>query len=271
MPSPALRSSRAARVRRRAEFEHSVNETLRAEGLTKVFRAQRSFLHRRDSPRTALRDIHLTLAPGTITALVGRNGAGKTTLMRCLAGMLLPDAGHVFVHRERLDPERADLRARVGVVVADDRSFHQRLTCAQNLRFFARLHRLSPQTREHRVERSLALAQLSDRATTPYRELSTGMKRRLGFARALLGDPDALLMDEASSGLDPDAREHFHRALLSWVDERGCAVLLATHDLDEAQRLCSQVAVLEAGALRIVAPYDEALDDVRAVFPDANV
>lgn len=226
---------------------------------------------RAEPPRTAIRDLSIALAPGTVTALVGRNGAGKTTLMRCLAGMLLPDAGTVYVGDQRLDPERADLRARVGVVVADDRSFHQRLTCAQNLGFFARLHRLSPDDRNERVATALELAQLSDRTNTPYRELSTGMKRRLGFARALLGDPDALLMDEASSGLDPDAREHFHRALMQWVERRGCAVMLATHDLDEAERLSSAVAVLDNGTLRAIAPYAQALDAVRAVFPDAVV
>lgn len=248
---------------------------LRAVGLTKAFRAQPSFWpsKRAESAesRLALDDVHLALRRGQITALVGPNGAGKTTLMRCLAGILIPDAGTVLVDDQPLLPNRADLRARIGFVVADDRSFHQRLSASQNLQFFARLHRLPPDVRNERVARALELAQLADRASSPYRALSTGMKRRLGFARALLGDPDVLLMDEASSGLDPEARTHFHDALQAWTQNRRCAVLLATHDLAEVDRLASQVVVLSGGVVQAVGAWAEVQDATQRVFPAANI
>ena len=247
---------------------------MRAVGLTKAFRAHRSFWPtrpRQDAPQPALQNVDLVLPQGHITALVGPNGAGKTTLMRCLAGILIPDAGHVELDGAPLQPHRADLRARIGFVVADDRSFHQRLSAAQNLQFFARLHRLDPKLRASRVERALTLAQLADRADSPYRTLSTGMNRRLGFARALLGDPDVLLMDEASSGLDPEAREHFHEALQAWIRERRCAVLLATHDLAEVERLATDVIVLERGVVQAVGRWDAVQHAAQRVFPNAKI
>jgi ABC-type multidrug transport system ATPase subunit len=220
-------------------------------------------------PVQALREVSIELPAASITALAGPNGAGKTTLMRCLAGILVSDAGTVTLNGQLLEPHRADLRAQIGVVLADERSFHLRLTAKQNLLFFARLFQCAANEREQRVRDALELAHLADRAHTPYRELSTGMKRRLSFARSTLGKPRVLLLDEASSGLDPDARVLFLRALTEWVARESVAVLYAGHDLTELEQIADRVAVLRDGRLLTVSRWDEASEALQTAFPAA--
>jgi len=213
---------------------------------------------KRFGPVGALLQVDLAVAPGTITALMGRNGAGKSTLLRVLATSVLPDAGRAFVGGCDVarDPLRA--RRRLGLVLGDDRSYFWRLSGRQNLEFFARLHGVRRRSLADRVAEALDAVELSDVAARRVDRYSTGMRARLGLARALLGEPSVLLLDEPTRSLDPVSAESVRVLLLRLARERGAAVLLVTHDLQEAATVADEVAVLCRGrvSLRGRHPFD---------------
>lgn len=214
---------------------------------------------------TALHDVSLRVADGEIVGLLGPNGSGKTTLLRILAGLLAPDQGQVRVLG--LDPcdERSDVRGRIGLVMRDDRAFHHRLTGRENLRLFARLQRIPRREREQTIERALVEAEIADRADRPYRTYSAGMRQRLGFARALVGDPAVLLLDEATSGLDPGLRASFAENLARRA-AAGIATVYATHDMAEARELCHRLVLLDQGRTVAAGSWDQVRAAAERVF-----
>jgi ABC-type multidrug transport system ATPase subunit len=198
-------------------------------------------------PNLALGSVDLDVCEASVTALLGRNGAGKTTLIRILATSILPDAGDVFVdgHDVVADPRAA--RRRIGLVLGEDRSYFWRMSGQQNLEFFAALHGLRRAEARESARRALdwvGLTEVSDRRTDRY---STGMRSRVGIARALLGSPSVLLLDEPTRSLDPSSAYEVRSLVRSLVQQRGVAVLLATHDLHEAAALADEVVVLDRG------------------------
>ncbi len=197
----------------------------------------------------ALRDVDLKVGPGQVHVLLGPNGAGKSTLIRILAAGLLPDSGRVEVAGidAQADPRQA--RARIGLVLADERSFFWRLTGVQNLAFFAALHgfgRKQAIERSRQVLEQVGLAELADRRVDRY---STGMKASLALARALLDDPAVLLLDEPTRSLDPIATVAVRELVIDLARRKGTAVLFATHDLHEAAAVADTVSVLVRGAV----------------------
>ena len=197
----------------------------------------------------AVKDVSFDVAEGEIFALLGRNGAGKTTTVEVLAGFQRPDAGTVRVLG--LDPwaDRAAVRGRTGVML-QEAGFFPDLTVAQTIDTW-RGFTSAPRPRDEALE----LAGLTAKAGTRVRQLSGGEKRRLDLALALLGRPDLLFLDEPTAGMDPEARAATW-ALVRDLARRGTTVLLTTHYLDEAQRLASRLAIMDAG--RIVAGGDMA-------------
>ncbi|TVQ96778.1 MAG: ABC transporter ATP-binding protein [Deltaproteobacteria bacterium] len=223
-----------------------VHKTFRAPG--PILRAlSLGRLHRGDV--RALRGVHARVDAGEIVGLLGPNGSGKTTLVRCAAGLVRPDTGEV--RTLGLDPALGEggVRGRIGLVLRDDRSFAWRLTGRENLRFFGQLQGLSAGVLAERIEDTLQATRLESVADRPVRTWSTGMRQRLAVCRALLGNPSLLLMDEASSGLDPGRRDTFYTFLSTVVEERNIGILYATHDLTEAQYLCTRVLLLDEGAV----------------------
>lgn len=213
----------------------------------------------------ALNGVSIALPYGEILGVLGPNGSGKSTLMRCAAGLLTPSGGRV----EALggDPARsAAIRGQIGLVVRDDRAFNQRLSGRENLRVFGLLQRLPPDELGDRVQSALALANLTEKADTPYRAYSSGMKQRLSLARALLGRPRLLLMDEATSGLDPGLKGAFYRLVKRLADEHGVAILYATHEIAEAADLCHRAILLERGRVAASGPWAEIADTAARVF-----
>lgn len=207
------------------------------------------------TPTVALDRIDLTVQSGEIVGVLGPNGSGKSTLLRCAAGLVVPDSGSVRVLGA--DPGRvgSTIRGRVGLVGRDDRSFDFRLTGRQNLEFFGRLQNAAGDALDARIREVIALTRLRDVADMPFRTYSTGMRQRLAVARAVLGYPALLLLDEASSGLDPGKRAALYAVLKHLADNTGVAVVLATHDLTEAQYLCSRLIVLDAGRIAAEGEY----------------
>ncbi len=228
---------------------------LSVDGVSKSFPRRRPVgeLLRRpfaSNPRTpAVRGVSLAVAPGELVGLLGPNGAGKTTLLKMICGLVVPDAGDVLAFgRPVTGPELSRL---VGLVHGDERSFYWRLTARENLEFFARLYGMDRATRAEVVARLLERVDLARDAERRFGDFSSGMKQRMAIARALLADPPLLLMDEPTRSLDPVSAA----SLREWVKDElhrrdGKAIVLATHNLREAELLCDRVVVLARGEVR---------------------
>lgn len=204
---------------------------------------------------TAVDGVDLALARGELLTLLGPNGAGKTTLIKLLATLIVPTAGEARVMGHTLRETHA-IKAAVGLVVADERSFYWRLTARQNLRFFAALHDLSGRDAERRIDEVLAQVGLQAVADDRFQAYSTGMRQRLAIARGLLHRPQLLFMDEPTRSLDPHATRELHELVRALV-AAGTSVLLTTHDLAEAEALSERVAVMHRGRIRASAPPAE--------------
>jgi ABC-2 type transport system ATP-binding protein len=203
-------------------------------------------LGKRYGATTALDAVDLSIGVG-VTGLLGPNGAGKTTLLRCLATALGPDTGSIRVHG--LDPavaaQRTEVRRRIGYLPQNP-GLYPNFTAYALLDYVAVLKEITD-TRQRRAEvrRVLDEVELTDRAKTKVRKLSGGMRQRLGLAQALLGDPDLVILDEPTVGLDPEQRMLF-RALISRLGERR-TVLLSTHQTEDVGALCERVVVMSGG------------------------
>jgi len=197
----------------------------------------------------AVNGLDLEVPAGLCYGLLGPNGAGKSTTMRILTGQAVADGGSVEVLGHRLPAESKLARARMGVCPQDS-NLDVDLGVRDVLEVFARLYRVSPRERAAAVDRALAVAGLEQRATDRAETLSGGMQRRLLIARALIHEPEVVLLDEPTVGLDPQIRQELWSLIVS-LRESGTTVLMSTHYIEEAQRLADRVAIMSAG--RVVA------------------
>lgn len=205
-----------------------------------------SGVRRTFGPVEAVRGIDLTAAPGEVTALVGPNGAGKTTLLLVLATLLVPDAGEVRV--AGFDPVREPdaVRARMGWS-PDVFGLYDNLTGREYLQFVGEAYRLGRARARTRAVELLELARLPEFADRPVHTMSRGQKQRLGLARALVHDPEVLLLDEPASGLDPRSRVEL-RELLRRLARAGTAVVVSSHLLGDLEELADRVVFVDRGA-----------------------
>lgn len=207
-------------------------------------------LTKRYSKRLAVNGLNLDVRRGDVFGLLGPNGSGKSTTLRMVLGLVWPTAGTISLfgddHRQS-DQRRAALR-RVGAVV-EQPAFYPYLSGQQNLRGVAIFAGLpsSPETHK-RVDEALGYVGLGERANDAYRKYSLGMKQRLGIAAALLTQPELVVLDEPTNGLDPAGMVEV-RALIQQLAQRGITVLLASHLLHEVQQVCTRVAIMKEGTL----------------------
>lgn len=214
-----------------------------------------------------LKEVSLTVPTGSITGLLGPNGAGKTTLLRILATTVLPDGGVAKILDRDVTRHTAQVRARLGFVLGEERSFFWRLTARQNLKFFAVLANMNADAIPGRIGELSDLMRLEKELDKPFRDLSTGMRQRLGIARALLHDPEVLLVDEPTQGLDPGAAQRTRKFIKENLSEKmKKSVLLATHNMEEARQLCDRIAFLKGGKIVSEDEVAEALKKVDEVF-----
>ena len=208
-------------------------------------------LTRRFGARAVVADVSFDVAQSEIVALLGPNGAGKTPTMRMLAGLIAPTSGSVVIDGVSLTRATAGwLRARIGFLT-ESPGLWDRLTVRENLRTYATLYGLAEPDRA--IDRAIDILQLSAQTSVRAAELSKGMRQKVALARALIHEPAVLLLDEPTSGLDPEITRGVRRLL----DERraaGCAILVSTHNLDEAERLADRVAVLHERLIAIDRP-----------------
>jgi ABC-2 type transport system ATP-binding protein len=200
----------------------------------------------------ALSGIDLEVDPGMVVALLGANGAGKSTLVRIGATSVIPDAGRVEIGGWDALAHPGAARAVTGVALSEERSFYWRLSGRDNLEFFAALHGLRRSQARARVGECLADVDLLDVAERRVDRYSSGMRARLGIARALLGRPSVLLLDEPSRSLDPVAALELRRMVMRLALMRRTAVLFVTHDLHEAAAVAEKVVLVATGRVAAV-------------------
>jgi lipooligosaccharide transport system ATP-binding protein len=193
----------------------------------------------------AVRGVSFSIFPGTCVGLLGPNGAGKTTTMRMIMALARPSAGKLRLFGQKPEVLGRSLRERVGLVPQED-NLDPDLTVRQNLDVYGRYFGIPAATVTERVPKLLDFMQLGERGDAKVMQLSGGLKRRLVIARALIAEPSLVVLDEPTTGLDPQARVLIWRRLLD-LKREGKTLLLTTHYMDEAQRLCDRIVIIDGG------------------------
>jgi ABC-2 type transport system ATP-binding protein len=241
-----------------------------ARGLTKVFQiGRRTMLQRlrrepdRREDLRAVDAIDLRVERGEIFGVLGPNGAGKTTTLRMLGTLLIPTAGEARVLGFDVIRQPNEVRRRLGAVLAGERSTYWKLTARENLEYFAALYAIPRSVTASRIEHTLRAMELYDRADDYVERFSTGMRQRLVLARALLPDPELLLIDEPTVGLDPQSAAHL-RERISRLRDEGRTILLTTHYMEEADQLCDRIAIVDGGKIAALGTPSELKRTIRA-------
>ncbi len=229
-----------------------MSPAIELNNISKTFteRNWKTFLFRKPIRVHALENITLTVNKGEILGLLGPNGAGKTTLIKILSTLVTPDQGYGSIAGLSLETESLAIRNKVSMVSTNDRTFYWRLTGRENLDFFATLYNLYGATKSRRITQALELTDMEDKADSRFMTFSAGQKQRLAIARAMLPDPEILLLDEATTSLDPIAA----RKLLTFTKETLAereqkTIIWCTHNLHEVEEICSRVAILNKGKI----------------------
>jgi len=222
-------------------------------------------LHKRYGDLIAVQDVSFAARPGEMVGLLGPNGAGKTTTVSMIAGLLPPDRGEVRIAGDLVRSETDPVKRRMGLV-PQDLALHDELSARQNLVLFGALYRLSGASLHKTIDQNLEMVGLAERAADRTSHFSGGMKRRLNLAAALLHDPEILLLDEPTVGVDPQSRN----AIFSNLEElkrRGKTLVYTTHYMEEAERLCDRIIIVDHG--KVIA--NDTLQAVRQLVPGVNV
>ncbi|MCK6585662.1 MAG: ABC transporter ATP-binding protein [Anaerolineales bacterium] len=205
-------------------------------------------LRRTFGENVAVDRMTFTVEPGEVFGLLGPNGAGKTTTVRLLNGILPPSEGTARVFGFDPTTQGEDIRRKTGVLT-ETPALYERLSARENLEFFATLQAIPESDVSRRVDEMLEFFELAPRAKDKVETFSKGMKQRLALARALIHKPPLLFLDEPTSGLDPEAAQQVNDLIANLTSANGQTVVLATHNLFEAQRLCDRVAVMNKGKI----------------------
>jgi len=195
----------------------------------------------------AVSELDLDIPRGNCFGLLGPNGAGKTTTLRMLLGQSPRTSGVLSVFGESIESNLREIRQRTGIVPQAD-NLDPDFTVSENLRIYGLYFRITSSVLEQRIPKLLKLVELDHRAKDRISTLSGGMKRRLILARALINDPDLLLFDEPTTGLDPQAR-HMIWSQIHRLKRNGKTILLTTHYMEEAERLCDEIVIIDHGKL----------------------
>jgi ABC-2 type transport system ATP-binding protein len=223
-----------------------------------------SDLRKRYGDLPAVDDVCFSVSKGECFGLLGPNGAGKTTTISIICGILRPDSGRVLIDGRQITSDTSPIKQRIGYV-PQDLALYEELDAVGNLRLFGALYRLGGDALRRRIDEALALTGLADRAREPVARFSGGMKRRLNIGAALLHDPDLLIFDEPTVGVDPQSRNAIFDTLKA-LQSRGKTLIYTTHYMEEVERLCDRVAIMDHG--RVIA--NDTLPGLRRLLPDRD-
>ena len=236
--------SRSAAGERGDRDAAPADPALAIEGVSKRFGAGEGSV-------LAVDDVSLTVERGSIVGLLGPNGAGKTTLIKCALGIVLPDAGSVRVFGTDVGDGRRTAYADVDAMLEGARNDYWRLTVRENLRYFATIAGVDPDSVRARHDRLLDRLELTEKADTPVRDLSRGMKQKVSLASVLAGGAELVFLDEPTLGLDVESSRTLRRELRRLAREEGLTILLSSHDMGVIEDVCDRVVMMANG--RIVA------------------
>ena len=235
-------------------------------GLTKRFSRTAGFKDLipflKRSETTAVNDVTISINEGELFGLLGPNGAGKTTLIKMLCCLVLPSSGTARIFSRDTQKEEQVVKNMLGLVNAEERSFYWRLTAQENLEFYASLYRIDRRQVKTRIKELLHLVGLEEFANVRFQTFSTGMKQKLAVARGLLSDPKILFVDEPTRSLDPVSAQSVRRFFREKIVSGGTTLILATHNLHEAEELCDRMAIMDRGKVRAIG----SVGDLRARF-----
>ena len=212
----------------------------------------------------AVNNVCLSVSKGECFGLLGPNGAGKTTTISIICGILRPDSGQVLIDGQPITSDTSPVKQRIGYV-PQDLALYEELDAISNLRLFGALYHLGGDALRKRIDAVLTLTGLADRAREPVTRFSGGMKRRLNIGAALLHDPDLLVFDEPTVGVDSQSRNAIFDTLKT-LQSHGKTLIYTTHYMEEVERLCDRVAIMDHG--RVIA--DDTLPGLRRLLPDRD-
>ena len=217
--------------------------------LRKRFLKRKGLLRSKVSEEWALDRVSFEVAQGETYGLLGPNGSGKSTLIRILSTLLIADGGSVSMLGHSLPEEQDEVRRLIGRVSVDA-AFYKRLSARENLLYTALLYGLKPHAAERKAMAALEQLGMEERKfSVPLEEMSRGMQQKISIARALMINPPLLLLDEPTTGLDPKSRREVQTFLENLRRSEGTTILLTTHDMAEAERLCARIGFLANGRL----------------------
>lgn len=205
------------------------------EGVSKLFKG-----------RQALKGVSLTVEGGDIFGYLGPNGAGKTTSIRIILGLLTADSGTARILGQPVTTD--GIRKKLGFVLEAD-GLYDNMTAYENIAFFAKIYRVGESTET--IGRYLKMAGLSDRSRDKVGTFSKGMRQRLALARAMVHNPDILILDEPTAGVDPSGQIEVRQIVLDMAHTQGKTIFLSSHNLDEVQRICNRIALIHRGEIRL--------------------
>jgi ABC-2 type transport system ATP-binding protein len=210
----------------------------------------------------AVKNVSLDIKDGEFFGMLGPNGAGKTTLIKMLCCLVLPNSGTARVFGNDIVKDTQSVKETVGLISAEERSFYWRLTGRENLHFYASLYHLPKKRANVRIKELLELVGLADDGDTRFQNYSTGMRQKLAIARGLLSEPRLLFVDEPTRSLDPVSAQSVRIFLKDKIAAEGKTVVLATHNLNEAEQLCDRLAIMDHGHLKALGTVSE----LRTIF-----
>jgi ABC-2 type transport system ATP-binding protein len=211
---------------------------------------------------TAVEKVNLEIQPGELFGLLGPNGAGKTTLIKLLCCLVLPTSGRASVFGNDVQKKEQVVKRLVGLVNAEERSFYWRLTGRENLQFYASLYHLPRRQSRQRIDELLKVVGLEKDADVRFQTYSTGMKQKMAIIRGLLSEPKVIFVDEPTRSLDPVSAQSVRSFIKEKVVNEKKTVVLATHNLAEAEQLCDRLAIMDHGQVIALGSVKE----LRSIF-----
>lgn len=243
-----------------------MNTAVRVSGISKKFprtSGYRDLLPFRNRQWTdAVKNVSFDIKEGEFFGMLGPNGAGKTTLIKMLCCLVLPNSGTAEIFQHDVVKDAQSVKENVGLVSAEERSFFWRITGRENLQFYASLYHIPRKKARERINELLELVGLADDGDTRFQNYSTGMRQKLSIARGLLSEPRVLFVDEPTRSLDPVSAQAVRKFLRERIAGAGKTVILATHNLNEAEQLCDRLAIMDHGRLKALGSVPE----LRAIF-----